>query len=105
MPEEESGLLILGAAAAVTVLVMAIVLTIAVVQRQFRVALLVGLAAVQMVLAVRIQTDADPEPRGMVFLASWLESQLWIRPWLLATGGATLLVALVLLITSRRMRA
>jgi hypothetical protein len=32
-------------------------------------------------------------PSNKVFVASWLESEVWIDPWLLAAGVATIVLA------------
>jgi len=42
-----------------------------------------------------------PDPGGKVFVASWLESELWVNPWLIGVGLLGLLVAILLLVLGR----
>ena len=42
------------------------------------------------------------DPSGKLFLASWLESELWVNPWLIAVGLAGLVAALLVLVFGKR---
>ena len=42
------------------------------------------------------------DPSGKLFLASWLESELWVNPWLIGIGLAGLLATLLVLAFGRR---
>ncbi len=42
------------------------------------------------------------DPSGKVFIASWLESQLWVNPWLIGIGLVGLVAAIPLLVVRRR---
>ena len=61
------------------------------------------------VLEIAFGTQVVPQehglvdPGGKVLVESWLASQLWVNPWLVAVGGLTVVVAIVL--AFRRNRA
>jgi hypothetical protein len=42
------------------------------------------------------------DPGGKVFIASWLESQLWVNPWLIGIGLVGLVASIPLLVVRRR---
>jgi hypothetical protein len=42
------------------------------------------------------------DPNNKVFVASWIETQLWMNPWLVAIGGLMLATAVLLLLVSPR---
>ena len=42
------------------------------------------------------------DPSGKLFVASWLESELWVNPWMIGTGLVGLLAAILLLVFGRR---
>ena len=59
----------------------------------------IGIA--QIAFAVQIRTwhgrgSWTGDPRNKVFVASWLASEMWINPWLLLVGVATMILAVVI---------
>jgi len=50
----------------------------------------------------QIVDQSQTEPGGKLFLASWLESQLWINPWLVSLGLVGLTAAIVVLVLRGR---
>jgi hypothetical protein len=42
------------------------------------------------------------DPSGRLFIASWLESELWVNPWLIGIGLVGLVVSIPLLVVRRR---
>jgi hypothetical protein len=64
-----------------------------------RAALIVAMLGV---LEIAFATQVVPQehglvdPGGKVLVTSWLASQLWVNPWLVAVGGLTVIVAVVL---------
>jgi len=42
------------------------------------------------------------DPSGKLFIASWLESELWVNPWLIGMGLVGLLASILLLVFRRR---
>jgi len=45
-----------------------------------------------------VEQSHGPDPGGKLFLAAWLESQLWVDPWLIGIGLVGLLSAIFLLV-------
>ena len=43
------------------------------------------------------------DPANKVFIASWLESEMWINPWLLLIGVTTGILAVVTFVTYPRL--
>ena len=46
--------------------------------------------------------EHGPDPRSKVLLAAWLETELWVNPWLLGAGLAGLIAAVLLFAIPRR---
>jgi len=44
-----------------------------------------------------VDQSHGPDPGGKLFVASWLESELWVNPWLIGIGLAGLLTSILLL--------
>ena len=60
-------------------------------------------AVIELILAVELVSDATVvDPRYRLFLASWLETELWVDLRLLGAGLVTFAAALALLATARR---
>jgi hypothetical protein len=60
--------------------------------------LVAALGIVEITFAVQItsQEACSGDPcRGKIFVAGWLESELWVNPWLVLAGVSTLVVAVV----------
>jgi hypothetical protein len=59
-------------------------------------ALIANLGIAQIAFAVQITTQeacsGDP-CSGKIFVAGWLESEMWVNPWFLLAGVSTLIVA------------
>ena len=66
-------------------------------------AALLALASVGLIwLGTQIVDQSHgPDPSGKLFLASWLESELWVNPWLIGIGLMGLLTAIPLLVFHR----
>jgi hypothetical protein len=61
------------------------------------VVLLALAGAVEMALAVQIVEQGSPEPSGRLFVAGWLEMELWVDVPLFVAGLASLVAAISLL--------
>jgi hypothetical protein len=46
--------------------------------------------------------EHGPDPRGKIFVASWIETELWVNPWLLALGVLMVATAVTLFAIHRR---
>jgi hypothetical protein len=59
-------------------------------------ALIASLGIAEIAFAVQITNDescsGDP-CKGKIFVAGWLESEMWVNPWFLLAGVSTLIVA------------
>ena len=49
-----------------------------------------------------VDQSHGPDPGGKLFIASWLESELWVNPWMIGIGLVGLLAAILLLVFGRR---
>jgi len=67
-------------------------------------AALLALASVGLILLGTQIVDQShgADPSGKLFLASWLESELWVDPWMIGIGLVGLLAAILLLVFGRR---
>ena len=72
-------------------------------KRRIRLAVLVATAGIaEIAFAVQIRTWHPGQRRAWpdflhneVFVASWLESEMWVDPWLLLAGVTTIILAVV----------
>jgi hypothetical protein len=49
-----------------------------------------------------VDQSHGPDPGGKLFVASWLESELWVNPWLLGVALVGLIAAALLFAIPRR---
>jgi hypothetical protein len=64
---------------------------------------LVGVAL--MWLGTQTVGEGTEAPRNKVLVAAWLETKLWVNPWLLVGGLVLFIAAVVLVAVNRRRRA
>jgi hypothetical protein len=48
--------------------------------------------------------DHGPDPTGKEFVAGWLETELWMNPWLVGLGMFLLVAAVVFFVAYPRLR-
>jgi hypothetical protein len=51
-----------------------------------------------------VDQSHGPDPGGKLFIAAWLESELWVNPWLIGIGVIGLVAAILVLVLGPRTR-
>ncbi len=49
-----------------------------------------------------VDQSHGPDSGDKLFLASWLESELWVNPWMIGIGFVGLLAAILLVVLGRK---
>jgi hypothetical protein len=50
-----------------------------------------------------VSQEHGPDPRSKVFVAGWLDTELWLNPWMVGLGVLLLVAAVILFVAYPRL--